>query len=615
MASVARDLGAWLWRLVPANPILLRVVHSGGRRTRHLWIRVAYLSILAAATIIGVIVAHQNAGGASLADLAKRATQVFEQVSMIQLILVCILAPIFTAGAITQEKNSQTFNILLTTPLTNAQIVLGSLLSRLFFVAVLLVAGIPLFCIMMVYGGVTGDKIALSIALAGCTALLTGSLAITISVIRIGTGRTIFSFCLTIAIYLIVVYALAAWSAVIPPEAEPAPGQDERMSWLAAFHPFLALAATLGRTPPPDFGSVAHYGFPRSYLLAWPQYCYLAFTTAASLALIVFSLSFVRRGAKEGEATFLNRLFGYRRRAAADPQKARRTRHIGKNPIAWREAVTSASAGGGPIVRYAVFGSGLVFAMLLLAYYLKGNLTVEETRLWLYGAVAVELGITLFVATTTAATSMTREKESNTLELLLGTPMTSDMIIRGKIWGLVHAAGPMLLVPYLTIGLFLLFDLLTGRAFRAEGPVVSWEASLTLPILLVCFTAFACLVGLQASIKARRTLTAVFTSMALVLAVFAVTGGCALAVKESGTSYLTAAFMPVTPITAVYVAIDPASALSRPGQVMDGATLQTCRVVAVVAALCSALVYGLVGYAMHRTMVRNFDMIIRKQTA
>ncbi len=615
MASVAHDLGAWFWRLVPANPILLRVVYSGGRRTRHLWIRVAYLAILAAATIIGVIVAHQSAGGASLADLAKRATQVFEQVSMIQLALVCILAPIFTAGAITQEKDSQTFNILLTTPLTNGQIVFGSLLSRLFFVAVLLLAGIPLFCIMMVYGGVTGDKIALSIALAGCTALLTGSLAITISVVRVGTGRTIFSFYLAIAIYLIVVYSLASWSGLIPPEAEPAPGKDERMSWLAAFHPFLALGATLGRTPPPDFGSVAHYGFPCSYLLARPQHSYLALTTAASLLLIIFSLAFVRRGAKEGEATILNRIFGYRRQAQSDPEKARRARLIRRNPIAWREAVTSASAGGGPILRYSVFGSGLVFAILLLAYYLKGNLTTADTRLWLYAAVAVELGITLFIATTTAATSMTREKESNTLELLLGTPMTSDTIIRGKIWGLVHAAGPMLLVPYLTIGLFLFFDVITGRAFRGEGPVVSWEAAVTLPILLVCFTAFACMVGLQASIKARRTLTAVFTSMGLVLAVFAVTGGCALAVKGSGTSFLTAAFMPLTPITAVYVAIDPASALSQPGQPLDGATLQTCRVVAVVAAFCSALVYGLIGYAMHRAMVRNFDMIIRKQTA
>ena len=158
LQTLVNDLGSWLWRLVPANPILVRVVHAGGRRLQHLWIRIGYLAVLMCAVSIGVVVA-QSGGSSSLTALAKSATQVFKVVSSLQLLMVCILAPVFTAAAITQEKNSQTFNILLATPLTNGQIVLGSLLSRLYFVFVLLLAGIPLFCIMMVYGGVTGDKI------------------------------------------------------------------------------------------------------------------------------------------------------------------------------------------------------------------------------------------------------------------------------------------------------------------------------------------------------------------------------------------------------------------------------------------------------------------------
>ena len=529
--------------------------------------------------------------------------------------MVCILAPVFTAAAITQEKDSQTFNILLSTPLTNGQIVLGSLLSRLFFVCVLLLAGIPLFCIMMVYGGVTGDKIALSIALSASTALITGSLAITISVIRIGTGRTIFSFYLAIAIYLIVVHALASWSGVIPPEAQPAPGQDARMSWLAPFHPFLALWVVLGQRPAPEFGAVAHYGFPSSYLLAYPQYAFIVITVLASILLILLSLFFVRRGAKEGEFTFFSRLFGRAKITRQTSEQTRKPRNVRRNPIAWREAVTSASAGGGPLVRYTTLGTGLVIGLVLLVYYGQGALTTAQTRLWLYGIVAVELGIALFVATTTAATSMTREKESNTLELILATPMTSGTIIRGKIWGLVHSAGPMLLVPYLTVALFVLFDLLSGRSFKAPGPVVNAEATLTLPILLVCFTAFACMIGLQASIKSRKTIIAVFTSMGIVIGVFAVTAGCAFAVKDAGSEMLTAAFMPLTPVTAVFVAIDPASAVAESGIFATGTSLNICRIIAFVASLCSAGVYGLIGYGMHRSIVRNFDMIIRKQSA
>ena len=108
--------------------------------------------------IVGVFAA-QTSGATSLADLAKEATRVFKYISIIQLLMVCVLAPVFTAAAITQEKDAQTYSILLSTPLSNGQIVLGSLLSRLFFVCVLLLAGIPLFCIMMVYGGVTGSRL------------------------------------------------------------------------------------------------------------------------------------------------------------------------------------------------------------------------------------------------------------------------------------------------------------------------------------------------------------------------------------------------------------------------------------------------------------------------
>ncbi len=625
MQAVLKDLGHWFWRLVPANPILVRVVSAGGRRTRHLWIRIGYLAVLAIAVMAGVI--FTQSGASSLAELAKEATIAFKSLSIIQLGMVCVLAPIFAAAAITQEKDSQTYNILLSTPLTNGQIVLGSLLSRLFFVFALLVAGIPLFCIMMVYGGVTGDKIGLSIALAGATALLTGTLAITISVVKIGTGRTIFSFYLAIAIYLIVVYALSLWRGLIPPEAIPAPGQSAQMSWLAAFHPFLALQVVLGETPAPEIGAVMHYGFPGKHLLAYPQYSFIVLSVLLSAALVVLSLFFVRRSLKEGEATFFSRLFrggaGAGSHGAAEPagdDQCRRPRNVRRNPVSWRESVTGAAAGGGRVGRYSMLGVGLALGVVLSIIYAVGNLNVAEARAWLLGVVSVELGITLFVATTTAATSMTREKESNTMELLLATPLTSAKIITGKISGLVYAAGPMLLVPYLTVLFFVVFDLFAGRLFDTTsaggGPVVGWESMLTLPVLLVAFTAFACMIGLEMSIKCKKTITAVFYSMAIVIGVFAVSGGCALMMQDaSGEDYLTAALMPLTPITACFMAINPVAAVSDSSSILTNEALVTCRVIAFIASFASAGVYFVVGVQRRTAMVRDFDMVIRKQTA
>ncbi|MBI5762165.1 MAG: ABC transporter permease subunit [Planctomycetes bacterium] len=614
MNAILHDLGRGLWRLIPANPILVRVVYAGGRRLRHLWLRTAYLAILAAVVVIGVLA--KQSGQTSLTDLAKNATQVFQIVSIVQLAMVCILAPLFTAAAITQEKDSQTFNILLSTPLSDAQIVLGALLSRLYFVVMLLVASIPLFCIMMVYGGVTGDKIALSLLISACTAAFTGSIAIAISVIKIGTGRTIFSFYLAIAMYLIAVFLLSGQQWTIPPESAPAPGQERLMSWLAPFHPFLALWVVLGMTPAPLAGSVAHYGSIRGFLLAYPQYSYILLTLGGSAILIFLSLFFVRRSAKEGEDTLWSRTFGRLSRSPQRDTNDRKPRRVWHNPVAWREAVTSAAAGGGGFVRYSMLSLGVLLGLILMISYWTGRVTIEQARNWLYLLVVIELLIALFITTATAATSMTREKESNTMELLLSTPLTSHMIIKGKIAGLVASAGPLLAIPLICMVFFIVMDMLTGRLFGHGGiqPVIFWESILALAVLMVAFTAFACMLGLQSSIKSKKTLTAVFTSMGIVIGVYAATAGCAMAVSESDAK-LAATFMPINPFTAPFMLIDPAKAVhaTLPSPSYDD--LLACRIIAFMSSLASAAIYGLVGYGMHRSMVRNFDMIIRKQSA
>lgn len=597
---------------------------AGGRRERHFYIRLLYLAVLGLFTIGGVVMTHSGGGG-SLAELAKNATVVFKWVSFIQLGMVCVLAPIFAAAAITQEKDSQTFNILLSTPLTDAQIVLGSLLSRLYFVIVLLIAGLPLFCILMVYGGVTGDKIAETFALAAATAMLTGTLAIVISVVKIGTGRTIFSFYLAIAFYLITIYVLASQPALIPSEALPAPGQTDRMSWLSAFHPFLALQVVLGETPPPEIGSVSHYGFPFAQWLAYPQQSFVTMSVASSTLLILMSLLFVRRSQKEGEPGFFARLFnretsgengieGLQKSAGEDADiRTRKPRNVSKNPIAWRESVTGAAAGGGRLTRYAMFALGMILALALVIAYSRGSLTIPETRGWLFTLVIIETSMALFIATTTAATSMTREKESNTIELLLGTPLTSSSIIRGKIQGLVYAAGPLLVVPVGTIAVFVLRDLFSGRLF--SSPVVNWEALISMPVVLVAYTMFACMMGLRASINEKKTLSAVFNAMAWVLAVFGFSSFCPYGVLSSNTEPMFAsAFMPVSPFYALMSIINPEGTL---GLTATGGTgqLDACRVSGLAASVAVAGVYFLIGWSLHSNMVRSFDMTIRKQTA
>src|SRR5690348_4195209 len=95
----------FLWRLVPANPILLRVVSTAGKRRRDLIIRSAYLGLLVLVVIFSIFSTSSGLSGMDLSELAKTSSALFQNMSYWQLALVALLAPVFTAGAITQEKD------------------------------------------------------------------------------------------------------------------------------------------------------------------------------------------------------------------------------------------------------------------------------------------------------------------------------------------------------------------------------------------------------------------------------------------------------------------------------------------------------------------------------
>src|SRR5262245_64617214 len=106
----------------------------------------------------------------SYRDLAEKGARSFEIVAYLQIGLICILAPVFMAGAIAQEADPRTWEVLLTTPMGALEIVLGNLFGRLFFILALLVSSLPLFALTQFFGGVPGRSIFASYGIAGSAA-------------------------------------------------------------------------------------------------------------------------------------------------------------------------------------------------------------------------------------------------------------------------------------------------------------------------------------------------------------------------------------------------------------------------------------------------------------
>jgi ABC-type transport system involved in multi-copper enzyme maturation permease subunit len=593
----------WLsfWHLLPANPILVRVVHGGSRRPRHLWLRASYLGTLLF-VVLGSLVMTWQSG--SLAELAKGASQTFKWASTVQLMLMCFLAPVFTASAITQERDAQTFNILLSTPLSSAQIVLGSLMSRLFFVIMLLLSGLPIFLMTMVYGGVTTRQIVESFALCASTAILTGALAIFVAMIGVGTRRTIFSFYLLIALYLLAVYLLGRWNQTWV-EAAPANIAGLKMSWLTPLHPFLALDVALNRVQAPSPGQLAGYGAVSRHALAFPSATYVLWTTALAVLLIVLSMFFVRRGAKIGETTFVG-TFLDRFRRHPQGERTRPPRSVWANPVAWREATARASSGA--LVRWAIIVGGLVGSLIILVDYLGGGLASGEVPVWLAGLTAVQVAVALLIATNTAATSMTKEKESKTMDLLLTTPLTSKYILWGKLRGLVSFAAPLLAGPVLMLLLFATIGL-----SRKETPPVVWiETAVELGTLLVVYTALACVIGLRFSLTSKTNVSAVMSSVGLVIVLGGLASMIGLAMVDASRGEFGAFLAPFTPFTAIKFLINPAALFDN--SMKDfAAGAPAVRVAALLGCLIAIISYAFVVWRWYVGLVRDFDMTMRKQ--
>lgn len=599
-------------KLAPFNPILLRVVTAGGRRLRHAFTRWGYLGLLILVLMVALATSSSQ-GAKSLSDLAKASSQVFSIISYVQLGMICLLAPVFCAAAITQERDSRTYNILLATPLTNAQIVLGSLFSRLYYVIALLLSGAPVFAITMLYGGVTAGNIILSFSIALSTALFTGSLAIAIAVFRLGSGKTVFWFYVFNAIYLFALYlADRFWLGM-----DPSTGL-RHTTWLTTFHPFLALESVVIPTsyPTPSLASLAGSNFLVRWFRGYPAYSYVGITVFASLALVVPSAIVLRRIAQRTEGgvwLFLRNIV-----LRGKEGRGRKSRNVWSNPVAWREAATRAGFSGRGLTRWLTIIVGLAGAGVLLILHHQWlhdpdprvqREAVDNTRLLLLGLVLVEFSVALLVATNTSAAAVTKERESQTLDLLLVTPITSRYYIWGKLRGLVSFMLPFAAVPTATIMLVVLYDLLA----RSEW-VVFPETLITLPILLTALLAWACMLGLQLSLKWSRTIVAVMASVGVLAGLCTVLGVCGFTAANSFKAFgvIVAAFSPFTALCVLIAPFKYAASAFGPGG-FEADSLWEGRILLFISIMAATITYTLIVWAMYRSMVKNFDMIIRRQ--
>ncbi|MCY9546600.1 ABC transporter permease [Lysinibacillus xylanilyticus] len=112
----------------------------------------------------------------------------FAVLTILQMALILFITPSLTAGAISSEREKQTLNILLTTTQSSTQIIIGKLLSSVAFLVLMLIAGLPLYSLVFLFGGVSPSQLISIFLFYLLTVVAIGSVGVMFSTI---TKRTI----------------------------------------------------------------------------------------------------------------------------------------------------------------------------------------------------------------------------------------------------------------------------------------------------------------------------------------------------------------------------------------------------------------------------------------
>lgn len=201
------------------NPVTVKELRSRMRGRRAFVVLTVYLTLMGLFITILYGLYSRAALQTYRPDPAQAGKAVYGAVLGVQVMLVVLLGPAFTAAAISGEKERQTYDLLRTTLLPARALVTGKLISALSYVFLLILAALPLQSIAFLLGGVSVVELVVSVLLVLVSAVAFALLGLFFSsLMRSTLGAVVVTFAgslfLTIGMPAIVLVLLPFTSAL-----------------------------------------------------------------------------------------------------------------------------------------------------------------------------------------------------------------------------------------------------------------------------------------------------------------------------------------------------------------------------------------------------------------
>ncbi len=466
------------------GPVLFYDMIRSARRGRYFLLRMLYAGFLV--FILFTVWLSIRAYNNDLRQISFLALQFFEAFMMVQLVLVTVLTPAFVAGSIAEEKDRKTMEFLLATDLRNREIVLSKFGARVANLTLLLLTGLPFLALIQFLGGVDPTLVLTGFAATGVTMFGLAGLSILNSV-QMKRPRD------AIAItYLFLIAYIAVGMVAFGVQQSPWMRYINFPLWFGADPPTLSTLITWFNT-----GNlllvIAQLGRGGSLIAPGLLEKYAVFHGSLGLICLLWSTIRVRKIA-------LRQAF-----APVGTKKARLRKRppVGEMPMLWKEVCIEGGMHANWMARILfviLVVLTLAPGVLMIYFYLKEGGGFSELGRnmngWVRGAGAFVASLTLVGLGVRASTSIGTERDKQTFDSLLTSPMDSNTILGAKFIGTMLSMR----LAWIWLGLIWGLGIITGglHVFALPLLLAAW----------VVFASFFTMLGLWFSMMAKTTMRA-----------------------------------------------------------------------------------------------------------
>lgn len=485
------------------GPIFDKELRVASRRRRTYAVRFFYIIALIIIISIALLTANfamrtappgptgtPTNAALSISQLSEMARVLTQVIIWFQFFVLQVAAINGLATAINEEIRRRTLGVLLSTPISSFQIVLGKLFSGLLRVFILLALSLPILALIRVYGGIPAGFVTAGLSVTACAIIFAGSISLAASITAQNNQKAM-SF--TIGILALLYFFLPAILTFVAFQYGQPPLLISLIAALQYINPYSTLATLTAQL------NFAALSLPP---VNWTGHCLTIL--ALSTAVLIYAMFRVRKAA-------LRQAVGgtaKKRKSFKLPfQRADEICRVKGHPIAWKDT-RSIPGQKRTIVHYITLG---IFVLLIIAAYIIcaffqyfQNPGCQMTFILSYILLASIQTLNF------AATSIVAEREARTWPIILTLPLSEQQILSGKAQGVFLRCRPL----WALLIVHTLFFTIIGFIH----PLVIFYLAAIIPTLYYLFTS----IGMFASACAKRVSSAINIAFGIILLIWLV---------------------------------------------------------------------------------------------